>query len=94
MGKTHKKLLRDPERVDRWSWHASHKIKYKNRDVYNQWGFKMEKLYLSLELDDELRNQFEESKKHLGSKTNEEFVQFLIKYFYKSEVEWFGFKEE
>ncbi len=55
----------------------------------------MVKLYnLNLSLDEELANQFEESKKHLGSKTNEEFIQYLIKYFYKSEVEWTSFKDE
>lgn len=55
----------------------------------------MGKFYnLNLELIEELANQLEESKKHLGSKTNEEFIQYLIKYFYKSEVERFGFKKE
>ncbi len=55
----------------------------------------MGKLYnLNLDLDDELSNQFEESKKYSGSKTDEEFIQYLIKYFYKSEIEWSSFKDE
>jgi len=44
-------------------------------------------LGIKVELDDELEKEFEEIKKYTGIKSNSEIVRFLIRYFYRQEIE-------
>jgi metal-responsive CopG/Arc/MetJ family transcriptional regulator len=44
-------------------------------------------LGIKVELDDELEKEFEEIKKYTGIKSNSEIVRFLIRYFYRHEIE-------
>jgi len=44
-------------------------------------------LGIKVELDDELEKEFNEIKKYTGIKSNSEIVRFLIRYFYRHEIE-------